>query len=240
MTEGTAHSPEPESPQEALAVDKKRSKRVRGCCAVVGLLFLVFGGCLLAVLPGPLPFSGPRSGLVLDAATGKPVTMAVVEATWTCYDSPMPLSHQSRSIHARSSTKMNGTFTLKQPPGRRGLMGTDFVVRVKSEGYIEAVFILDPSGTPLPAQTVKWPFASTSVLTAMPKNMTVRLKPALPVLVKAAKSPLALIRDTALEELEVLSRQARPQLRKAAAEALKKIKATQEKKQQSSRSEAAE
>ncbi len=107
---------------------------------------------------------------------------------------------------------------------RRGLMGTDFVVRFKAEGYIEAVFILDPNGTPLPPQTLAWPFATTKVLTSMPQLMSVKLKPALPVLIKAAGSEDELIRQTAVEKLEKLALQARPELRAAAKKALEKVK----------------
>ena len=160
-------------PEEPSPVVKKRSRRIYWRWGLaVGLLILAVGGCLLAGRLSRVPFSGPRSGQVLDAGTGRPLTGATVEGIWTCYDNPIPLSHQSRSICARTSTDAGGSF----------------------------------------------------VLTAMPETMTVKLKPALPVLVKAAKSPQQLIRWTAMEELGKLSRRARPKLRQATAEALEKIR----------------
>lgn len=199
----------------------RRRRRLALLLAGLGLLALAAGAWLLL---GGVPFSGPYSGRVLDAATGLPISTAVADACWTCYDNPIPLSHQSRSVHLRAPTDREGAFALRRPGARRGLVGTHFVLTVRAEGYIEAVYIHDPAGAPLPAQTAAWPFADTKVLTKMPKTMTVRLAPALPVLVKAAASKNRLIRETAIEHLEELSRTAGGKLRGEAKEALEKIR----------------
>jgi len=177
--------------------------------ALVGLFAAVT--CLLVAfvcrwLFPPLPFTGPWSGQVVDAVTGTPIPGARVKVKWTCHDSPLPNGAAHEPVYAVAKADAAGKFALKPPNRRGGRFGTDIGLSVTATGYIDAVFVVDPNATPLPPSAAAWPFADTTVQKSLSGIMTIRLRPARPVLLKALKSPDSLIRTTAQEKLAQLSR----------------------------------
>jgi len=152
----------------------------------------------------PLSFAGPYSGRVTDAEAGLPIPDASVEVTWRRHDNPLPDGVGHNAIKAAGKTDRNGVFHLEKQGTRGGLFQTDVSIQVTAQGYIKRVLILDPKGTPLPPQTIDWPFQDTSVHVSPPEPLNVRLKPALPVILKALQSKDPLIKQTAAEELRKL------------------------------------
>jgi hypothetical protein len=160
----------------------------------------MMNGCF----PGSLDFSGPRKGRVVDATTGGPIQGAVVRAVWIRHDNPYPDGWGHHTIFVRAVTDKKGFFRLESPRRRRGFFGTDHSVSVAAKGYIDAVFIVDPSERPLPKDTREFPFIETSVRRRLPAEMTIRLKPAIPVLLTVFRSENALYRSIAKRELRKL------------------------------------
>lgn len=192
---------------EAQEKRKKRGARVAavtcGTIVVVVVLCVLLWGTLTR-RARPLPFTGPRRGMVVDATTGKPIANATVTAAWTLHDNPLPDGPGHKPLSVTATTDATGAFTLVPPKERGGLSQTDHVVKVEAPGYIGAVMIVDPRMPALPPSTVTWPFVRTTVHKALPETMTIKLEPARPVLLKALKSKDKLIRDTAQEELRKL------------------------------------
>lgn len=172
--------------------------------AVIPLAIIVLALILALTFFPRLPFPGPYSGRVLDAVTGKPIAGATVLATWTIHDTPLPDGPSHESLHVQTITDAKGSFALKKPTRRGGWFQTDYVFIVRAPRHIEAVFIVDPNNTPLPASTRNWPFATTTIQTTLPKEMDIRLAPAEPVFRQALKSADKLIRETAAEKLKEL------------------------------------
>ena len=76
---------------------------------------------------------------------------------------------------------------------------------ITAEGYIESIHFVDAGAIPTSdAIDPKWPFRTSSMHSAMPETMVIRLLPARPVLLKAMKSSDAFVRSTAIEMLEKL------------------------------------
>jgi hypothetical protein len=168
--------------------------------ALLILALLLLPGCL----PGSLPFSGPKTGRVVDGATGEPIAGAVVQASWTCHDNPLPDGSGHYNVNAWAVCNQFGYFRLRKPGRRGGWFGTDHSVSVSAKGYIKKVFIVDPSERPLPESTRTYPFVETSVHRSLPAQMTIRLNPAIPVLLKAFKSDNPRYRSIAKRELAKL------------------------------------
>ncbi|MEW5724697.1 MAG: HEAT repeat domain-containing protein [Thermodesulfobacteriota bacterium] len=154
-----------------------------------------------APLVWPLPFEGPGRGTVLDQETGRPVPFPEVEAVWLCHDNPLPDGPGHYQVIAPAETDAGGRYQLERPYRRRGFFGTSLVVRFNAQGYIGQVFILDPSGRPLPAETAAYPFVRTVVQRSLPVELEVRLEPAGPVLVRALESDNPLYRAQAAQTL---------------------------------------
>jgi hypothetical protein len=152
----------------------------------------------------PLPFTGPRNGRVLDAATGQAIAGATILAEWWCHDNPLPDGPGHYTIRTEVKSDQNGVFKLNPPARRRGWFGTSFTLQVSAREYIDAVLIVDPENTPLPPQTAAWPFAETSIHQALPETLTIQLQAAKPVIQNALSSPDPLIRQAAQEKLKSL------------------------------------
>ena len=154
----------------------------------------------------PLPFAGPYYGAVVDAETGNPIPGASVEVTWMRHDNPLPDGSGHQALKASAETDRNGLFKVEKQETRGGLFQTDVSIKVTAKGYIDRALIIDPKATPLPQQTIDWPFQDTSVHPSPPEPLEVKLKPALPVILKALQSKDLLIKQTAAEELGKLDK----------------------------------
>jgi hypothetical protein len=163
-------------------------------------LFWSFGGHF----PYPTPYAGPYKGTVINAATEAPIPEAVIEAIWWCHDNPLPDGPGHYQIITKSRSDESGRFQIKTSSRRGGWFGTDFHLRVIAGGYIESVQIFDTRNNPLPKETRDWPFVDTSIFQYPPSNLTVRMKPAKPILLEALESKNPLIRETAADELKKL------------------------------------
>jgi hypothetical protein len=149
----------------------------------------------------PLPFAGPYHGTVTDSEAGHPIPDASVKVIWMRHDNPLPDGVGHKAIKALAKTDRNGVFHLEKQEARGGLFQTDVSIQVTAKGYIKRVLILDPKATPLPQQTIDWPFQDTSVHLSPPEPLNLKLKPALPVILEALHSKDPLIKQTAEEEL---------------------------------------
>jgi hypothetical protein len=149
----------------------------------------------------PLPFAGPYTGTVTDATTSQPIAHATVTAHWTCHDNPLPDGPGHNPVSATTATDRNGAFTLASPRRRGGWFGTDFHLAVAAPGYIDAICIVDPHGTPLPPSTVAWPFATTTTQASLPATLHLQLKPEGPVLQQALQSADPVVREIASKRL---------------------------------------
>jgi hypothetical protein len=152
----------------------------------------------------PLPFAGPYGGTVTYSEAGHPIPGAIVEVSWMRHDNPLPDGVGHNAIKASVQTDRNGVFKIERQETRGGLFQTDVSIKVTAKGYIKRVLILDPRGTPLPQQTIDWSFQDTSVHRSPPEPLKVKLKPALPVLLKALQSKDPLIQQIAEQELRKL------------------------------------
>jgi len=152
----------------------------------------------------PLSFPGPYSGTVVDSE-GNPIPGAIVEVQWMLHDNPLPDGVGHYPIKAAGETDKNGIFYIKKQESRGGLSQTDLSIKITAKGYIERVLIIYPKGNlVLPQQTIDWPFADTSIHKSPPEPFNVRLKPALPVILKAIQSKDPLIKWKAEQELRKL------------------------------------
>ena len=168
---------------------------LRWFLALLGLLgALLVAGC-------SLPYPGPYNGTVIDAQTGKPISDAVVEAQWWCHDSPIPDSGGSFFVRSSTLTDGRGHFRLKKETSRGGLFGSSFVLKVSSDGYIPVCILADPSNTPLPESTESYPFIDTTQVREYPAEVLVKLKPAVPVWLKAIRSGVPFHQKVAREKL---------------------------------------
>jgi len=175
--------------------------------ACVALMAPPYAGAAdIGTILRPLPFAGPYSGTVVDFERDSPIPGATVEVEWMRHDNPLPDGPGHHTIKASAKTDRNGVFKIEKQETRGGLSATDVTIRVTAQGYITRVFIIDPNAlrSPLPQQTIDWPFQNTSVHVSPPVPLHVRLKPALPVILKALQSKDPLIKQTAEEELRRL------------------------------------
>jgi hypothetical protein len=117
------------------------------------------------------------------------------------HDNPLPDGVGHKAIKALAKTDRSGVFHLEKQEARGGLFQTDVSIQVTAKGYIDRALIIDPKATPLPPQTIAWPFQETSVHVSPPEPLRVRLKPALPIILKALQSKDPLIKQVAEEEL---------------------------------------
>lgn len=170
--------------------------RTIGIC-LAGTLFCVLAGC-------DLPFPGPYEGRVTDSETLEPISGARVDAEWWCHDNPLPDLPGSFSIRSSTFTDERGLFRLERETRRGGIFGSQFVLRISSEGYIPAHLVADASDIPLPPGTEAYPFIETSKYKEFPARLTVELTPAIPVLLKALKSGIPLHQRVAREKLTKL------------------------------------
>jgi hypothetical protein len=164
------------------------------------VLFWSFGGRF----PYPSPYAGPYEGVVLDAAMGTPIAGVLIEAIWWCHDNPLPDGPGHYQIISKSRSNENGGFQIHASDHRGGWFGTDFHLRLSAYKYIDSCYILDTNNKALPEETQEWPFVDTSIFQHLPSNLTVRMKPSMPVLLEALGSKNPLIREKAAEELKKL------------------------------------
>ncbi|MDQ7782072.1 MAG: hypothetical protein RDU20_04285 [Desulfomonilaceae bacterium] len=166
----------------------------KGTALFLAGVILVFAGC-------SLPFPGPYQGTVTDSESGKHLEGAKVEAEWWCHDNPLPDGPGSFFVRASTVTDAGGAFVVERETRRGGMFGCSFVLKIAADGYIPAALIQDPSGVPLPASTKDYPFVHTSAVKRLPPEVHVRLTPAVPILLKALKSPVPLHQEVARERL---------------------------------------
>lgn len=160
----------------------------------------------LGQLLRPLPFAGPYRGTVADSEKGTSIPGALIEVEWKRHDNPLPDGPGHHTVKMSAKTDSKGCFNIEKQETRGGLFATDVTIRVAAQGYIRRVIIIDPKGTPLPRQTVDWPFQDTSVSTSLPDPLDVVLKPAMPIILRALQSKDPLIRQTAEQELRQLKK----------------------------------
>ncbi len=151
-----------------------------------------------------LPFAGPYEGYIIDSATNKPISGAIVEAEWWCHDNPLPDGPGSYFIRASSVCDRNGHFRIKQETKQGGYFGNSFALKVKAKGYIPATFIGDTSDLPLPSSTTAYPFIDTIQYKSFPSTLHIKLKPAGQVFLKSIRSENPSYRRKAKEELQKL------------------------------------
>lgn len=166
---------------------------------------------LMAMLR-PLPFPGPYHGQVADADTGLPLANATIKIKWTRHDTPLPDGPRHRAITESARTDLQGSFNVPKLETRGGLFSTRVAISISAAGYITRVLVIDPNNAPLPQQTVDWPFRDTSVHISPPEPLDVKLKPALPVILKALQSKEPFVRKIAEEELLRLKKNIQPSL----------------------------
>jgi len=172
---------------------------------IIMLLTVVLAACVflsrgyVGSLVHPLPFSGPYQGMIIDAATGKPVAGAAVRAQWWCYDSPDP-HFGNYWVYASATSGEQGRYKIKKPNRRAGWFGHSFTLQVNAQGYVPVV-IVTPDDPPLPEDTKAYPFTDTRGFRCLPETMDIRLKPFRPVLLEALASDNAQYRWVAADEL---------------------------------------
>ena len=183
---------------EASKPDKRRVRWKRAVPVLVGtLLVIVLGGWIFC---RRLPFPGPYHGQVLDASTERPIEGAVLTAEWSCQDYPMIDGAGTYYIRVAASTEKNGTFELRRPLRRAGLYKNEYCLTVMADGYITAMFFVqEGEGVGQP-----WPLLDKTARPSLPERMTIKLRPAKPVLLELSKSPDEQYRRVAEEELRKL------------------------------------
>lgn len=164
---------------------------------VAAILVLIGGVTVWRLLHPPLPFTGPYSGQVLDASTGRPISGAEVIATWTRVD----FAFVADILKAAVTTDTRGAFVLAPPKERGGWAGTSFSLSVTARGYVDASFIVDPRNNPLPPSTANWPLAVITVCTSLPASMSIALKPDGPAIQQALRSPDPMVRQAGADRM---------------------------------------
>lgn len=154
----------------------------------------------------PLPFTGPYSGLIVDASTGKPVAGARVVAQWWCYDSPDPhLGNYWITLSAISDER--GRYQLNKPRSREGWFGSSFTLSINAQGYVPVVMVT-PDDPPLPESTRTYPFTDTRAYPSLPATLDITLNPFLPILLETLHAENSDYRWRAASEIGKLGNRA--------------------------------
>jgi hypothetical protein len=109
-------------------------------CVLSIVIIVLLTGCL-----AQLPFQCPFEGYITDCVTGNPIPGGSVEASWWCHDNPLPDVTGSFFIQSSAVSDRKDFSRIEKETRRWGFFGTSFALTVKSEGYIPARLIFDPS-----------------------------------------------------------------------------------------------
>ncbi len=112
---------------------------------------------------------------------------AEVQARWWCHDNPLPDGPGSFFVKTSTVTDNRGEFRLEKETRRGGLFGSSFALEATAQGYLPAVVFIEPSSNPLPASTESYPFRTVAQFTQVPSRYQLKLKPAVPVYLKALR-----------------------------------------------------